>query len=56
MSAREVIREGCKKRIGNGRGTNIWEDNWINNDGGGSIKTQKPEGSNSLFSIDGIEC
>ncbi|XP_071939086.1 uncharacterized mitochondrial protein AtMg00310-like [Coffea arabica] len=45
MSAREVIEDCCKKKIGNGRGTNIWKDKWINNDRGGRIKTQKPKGS-----------
>ncbi|XP_071902567.1 uncharacterized protein [Coffea arabica] len=45
MSAREAIEDGCKKKVGNGRDTNIWKDKWINNDKSGRIKTQKPKGS-----------
>ena len=45
ISAREVIEEGCKKKVGNGKGTNIWKEKWINNDSGGRIRTQKPEDS-----------
>ena len=45
MSAREVIKDGCQKKVGNGKGTNIWDDKWINNGRDGRIRTQKPEGS-----------
>ena len=44
MSTKEVIGEGGKKMIGNGRGIEIWNDRWISNNNNEKKNTQKLEG------------
>lgn len=29
MAAQEIIKKGCRRRIGNGRETNIWTEPWL---------------------------
>ncbi|XP_027122249.1 uncharacterized protein [Coffea arabica] len=38
------VLEGIRRRIGNGRGTRIWEDKWIPNRPNGKLTTNKPHG------------
>ncbi|XP_027083447.1 uncharacterized mitochondrial protein AtMg00310-like [Coffea arabica] len=42
MGAREEVRRGTRKRIGNGKGTRIWEDAWIQEGKEGKVESPKP--------------
>ncbi|XP_027184267.1 uncharacterized protein LOC113782585 [Coffea eugenioides] len=42
MSAREEVRRGARRKIGNGRGTRIWEDAWIQDGKEGKVVSTKP--------------
>ena len=42
MGAREEVRRGARKTIGNGNGTKIWEDAWIQDGKDGKVESLKP--------------
>nr|XP_027081023.1 uncharacterized protein LOC113703745 [Coffea arabica] len=44
MGAREEVKRGVRKRIGNGKGTRIWEDAWIQDGKDGKLESPKPTG------------
>lgn len=43
IAAQEVIRKGCRKKIGDGRQTRIWEVPWLPNLEKGYMTTVMPE-------------
>lgn len=46
MAAREVIKIGIMKKVGDGKSVNIWKDCWIPFTEDGMIKTQRPVNCN----------
>ena len=42
MSAREEVRRGARRKIGNGKGTRIWEDAWIQDGKESKVVSTKP--------------
>ena len=44
LKARELLEEGIKKRVGDGKSIDIWKDRWLPNSGNGKVKTQRAEG------------
>ncbi|XP_027174546.1 uncharacterized protein LOC113774179 [Coffea eugenioides] len=46
MGSRQLIEEGIRRRIGNGKSTYIWEDRWIPVTHHGKVTTPKPQGCN----------
>lgn len=42
MWARDLIQIGTRKRVGNRKSTNIWEDSWLPGDSSGRVSTSKP--------------
>ncbi|XP_071920735.1 uncharacterized protein [Coffea arabica] len=43
LSSKELLQEGIRKLVGDGRNINIWEDNWIPDMGTGRIRTRMPQ-------------
>ncbi|XP_071909569.1 uncharacterized protein [Coffea arabica] len=41
MAARKVVKQGVRKRVSNGRSTQIWEDRWIPDATNGRVTTMK---------------
>ena len=39
MSARHVVEQGTRRRIGNGKNTHIWEDSWLSDTINGRVTT-----------------
>ncbi|XP_027166037.1 uncharacterized protein LOC113766004 [Coffea eugenioides] len=48
MGARQLVELGIRRRIGNGKSTNIWEDSWLPDNHQGKVISQKPQGCNLL--------
>nr|XP_027122200.1 uncharacterized protein LOC113739155 [Coffea arabica] len=46
MGARQLIEQGTRRRIGNGKSTYIWEESWMPDNHQGKVTTQKPQGCN----------
>nr|XP_027122295.1 uncharacterized protein LOC113739247 [Coffea arabica] len=46
MNVREFVRKGTRRKIGNGKATNIWEDNWIPRNKDGKVTTAMPQSCN----------
>ncbi|XP_071906135.1 uncharacterized protein [Coffea arabica] len=44
LRARELLEEGVRKRVGNGKSIDIWEDRWLPDTEGGGVKTPRTEG------------
>ncbi|XP_071924161.1 uncharacterized mitochondrial protein AtMg00310-like [Coffea arabica] len=44
LKARELLEEGIRKRVGDGKSIDIWEDRWLPNTENGKVKTQRAEG------------
>ena len=42
MGAREDVQRGVRKKIGNGKGTKIWEDDWLLEVKVGKVESVKP--------------
>lgn len=42
METKEVIRKGCRRRIGNGKSTKIWKVPWLPNPKNGYLTTDMP--------------
>ena len=42
MGAREEVQRRARKKIGNGKSTNIWEDAWIQECKRGKLESPKP--------------
>ena len=41
MEARELLENGVRRRIGNGKSTRIWEDRWIPDSSHGRVTNTK---------------
>ena len=41
MGVREEVRRGVRRKIGNGKGTRIWEDAWIQDGKEGKVESSK---------------
>ena len=46
MNVREFVCNGTRKKIGNGKATNIWEDNWIPGNEKGKVTSVMPQNCN----------
>ncbi|CDP09717.1 unnamed protein product [Coffea canephora] len=46
MNVRDFVRKGTRRKIGNGKATNIWEDNWIPGNKDGKVTTVMPQSCN----------
>ena len=44
MGARNLVEKGVRRRIGNGKSTQIWEDRWIPDNQQGKVTSCKPQG------------
>ena len=44
MGARNLVEKGVRRRIGNGKSTQIWEDSWIPDNQQGKVTSCKPQG------------
>ncbi|KAL3505253.1 hypothetical protein ACH5RR_035094 [Cinchona calisaya] len=55
MSARHILADGIRKRIGNGKSTNIWTDKWLIFSSTGKIVSEKREDFNAEMVSDLIE-
>ncbi|XP_027098791.1 uncharacterized protein [Coffea arabica] len=53
MAARKVVEHGVRKRIGNGRSTQIWEDRWIPDTTTGRVTTMK-QGDSRLHKVEDL--
>lgn len=42
MTARELVANGTRKKVGNGKSIKIWEDAWIPDSPNGKVSTTKP--------------
>lgn len=51
MTARELVKQGTIRLVGNGRITRIWEDNWIPGNPQGKPTTKEPP-NNELQKVD----
>ncbi|XP_071933891.1 uncharacterized protein [Coffea arabica] len=43
MNVRDFVQKGTRKKIGNGKATNIWEDNWIPGNKDGRVTSTRPQ-------------
>nr|XP_027077070.1 uncharacterized protein LOC113700836 [Coffea arabica] len=43
LNAKELLEKGIKKRVGDGKSINIWEDRWLSESDDGRVKTRKVE-------------
>ncbi|XP_027150180.1 uncharacterized protein LOC113750404 [Coffea eugenioides] len=46
MNVRDFVQNGTRKKIGNGKATNIWEDNWIPGNKDGKVTSAMPQNCN----------
>ncbi|XP_071921851.1 uncharacterized protein [Coffea arabica] len=46
MNVRDLVQKGTRKRIGNGKTTNIWEDIWIPGNEDGKVTSAMPQNCN----------
>ena len=49
MEVRGIVEKGVRRRIGNGRGTNIWEHEWIPVSPSGQPTTPRPPNCEFVF-------
>lgn len=56
MASQELIKKGCARRIGNGRTTSIWNDNWVADQGHRKLLTPVIEILDELFNSRDKEC
>nr|XP_027065280.1 uncharacterized protein LOC113691366 [Coffea arabica] len=55
MGARELVEQGTRRKIGNGRKTNIWEDRWIPDTLDGRVTTPR-NSDNALQQVHELIC
>ena len=55
MGAREFVEQGTRRKIGNGRKTNIWEDRWIPDTLDGRVTTWRIS-DNALQQVHELIC
>lgn len=44
LSAKELLEEGTRKRVGDGKSINIWADRWLPSSEDGRVKSRRREG------------
>ena len=42
MDSRDLVQEGTRRKVGNGRSINIWNDGWIPGNKDGRVQIDKP--------------
>ena len=55
MGARELVEQGTRRKIGNGKNTNIWEDSWIPDTSNGRVTTRRAM-DNGLQKVEELIC
>lgn len=43
LSARELLEEGVRKRVGDNKQIDLWEDKWLLDQEVGKIRSRKPQ-------------